>query len=139
REVRLTESGPGLAARLRGRDERARISALDRTQRTDFVLENSRLVREQLSADTPLIGFAGAPFTVATYAIEGKTAKTFTETKKLFYRQPEIARRLLALLAESTRDYLLAQVAAGAQAIQIFDSWVGIVSPDDWDRYVFEP
>ncbi len=103
------------------------------------MLETIRLVREQLDAETPLIGFAGAPFTVATYAIEGKTAKSFTETKGLFYRQPELAHRLLALLGETTRDYLLAQVAAGAQAIQIFDSWVGVVSPEDWDRYVLEP
>ena len=65
--------------------------------------------------------------------------RTSRETKKFFYREPEAARRLLALLAETTRDYLLAQVAAGAQAIQIFDSWVGVVSPDDWERYVLEP
>ncbi len=138
-EVQFTEQGPRLPAPLRTPEDLGRISAFDPTQRTDFVLETIRLVREQLSPETPLIGFAGAPFTVATYAIEGKTAKSFTETKKLFYRQPETARRLLALLAETTRDYLLAQVAAGAQAIQIFDSWVGVVSPDDWDRYVFEP
>jgi uroporphyrinogen decarboxylase len=138
-EVQFTEQGPRLPAPLRTAEDLTRISAFDPTRRTDFVLETIRLVREQLGAETPLIGFAGAPFTVATYAIEGKTAKNFSETKGLFYRQPETARRLLALLADTTRDYLLAQVAAGAQAIQIFDSWVGVVSPEDWDRYVFEP
>src|SRR6266850_851897 len=84
-------------------------------------------------------GFDAAPFTVATYAIEGKTGKTFGETKKFFYQHPEEARRLLAVIGEATRDYLLAQVRAGAQAIQIFDSWVGVVSPDDWDDFVLEP
>ena len=138
-EVQFTEQGPRLPQPLRSADDLARISRFDPTKTTDFVLETIRMVREQLGAETPLIGFAGAPFTVATYAIEGKTGKTFLETKKLFYRQPELARRLLALIGETTRDYLLAQVAAGAQAIQIFDSWVGIVSPEDWDRYVLEP
>jgi uroporphyrinogen decarboxylase len=138
-EVQFTEQGPRLPAPLRTAADLSRISRFDPAQRTDFVLETIRLVREQLDAETPLIGFAGAPFTVATYAIEGKTAKTFSETKGLFYRQPELAHRLLALLGETTRDYLLAQVAAGAQAIQIFDSWVGVVSPDDWERYVLEP
>ena len=97
-----------------------------------------RLARAELG-DTPLIGFAGAPFTVATYAIEGKTAKTFSETKKLFYREPEAARRLLALIAEATRDYLLAQIRAGAQAVQLFDSWVGVLSAEDFETYALPP
>jgi uroporphyrinogen decarboxylase len=92
-----------------------------------------------LLGETPLIGFAGAPFTVATYAIEGKTSKRFIETKKLFLREPETARRLLSLIGQATRDYLLAQVAAGAQVIQIFDSWLGVVSVDEWDELVLEP
>jgi uroporphyrinogen decarboxylase len=140
-EVQFTEEkGPQLPAPLRTADDLQRVARFDPVQRTPFVLDTIRLVREKLDADaTTLIGFAGAPFTIATYAIEGKTSKTFAETKKFFYRQPDEARRLLALIGETTRDYLLAQVAAGAQAIQIFDSWVGIVSPEDWDRYVFEP
>ena len=92
-----------------------------------------------LLGETPLIGFAGAPFTVATYAIEGKTSKRFIETKKLFYRDPAAARRLLDLIGEATERYLLAQVAAGAQAIQIFDSWLGVVSVEDWDELVAAP
>jgi uroporphyrinogen decarboxylase len=138
-EVQFTEQGPRLPAPLRTPDDMTRISRFDPTKQTDFVLETIRLLREQLPPGVPLIGFAGAPFTVATYAIEGKTSKGFLETKTLFYRHPDVARRLLALIGETTRDYLLAQVAAGAQAIQIFDSWVGVVSPDDWDRYVLEP
>ncbi len=101
-------------------------------------METIQQVRRELG-DTPLIGFAGAPFTVATYAIEGKTAKTFSETKKFFYREPEVARRLLALIADATRDYLLAQVRAGAQALQLFDSWVGVMSAEDFETFVLPP
>jgi uroporphyrinogen decarboxylase len=138
-EVQFTEQGPRLPAPLRTPDDLRRVTAFDPAVRTDFVLETIHLLGPQLGAETPLIGFAGAPFTVATYAIEGKTSKSFVETKSFFYRHPEAARRLLALIGETTRDYLLAQVAAGAQAIQIFDSWVGVVSPEDWDGYVLEP
>ena len=102
------------------------------------MLETIQLARRDLG-DTPLIGFAGAPFTVATYAIEGKTAKNFSETKKFFYREPEAARRLLGLIGEATRDYLLAQIRAGAQAVQLFDSWVGVLSAEDFEAYALPP
>jgi uroporphyrinogen decarboxylase len=137
--VEFTEKGPGLPQPVRTPADLARVARFDPDARTGYVMETIRLVRKELPAETPLIGFAGAPFTVATYAIEGKTGKTFGETKKFFYQHPAEARRLLALIGEATRDYLLAQVRAGAQAIQIFDSWVGVVSPEDWDDFVLEP
>jgi uroporphyrinogen decarboxylase len=137
--VEFTEKGPSLPEPVRTPADLARVTRFDPEARTGFVAETIRLVRKELPADVPLIGFAGAPFTVATYAIEGKTGKSFGETKKLFYQHPAEARRLLALIGEATRDYLLAQVHAGAQAIQIFDSWVGVVSPDDWRDFVLEP
>jgi uroporphyrinogen decarboxylase len=129
--VEFTEKGPSLPEPVRTPADLARVSR--------FVTETIRLLRKELPAESPLIGFAGAPFTVATYAIEGKTGKSFGETKKFFYQHPAEARRLLALIGEATRDYLLAQVRAGAQAIQVFDSWVGVVSPDDWADFVLEP
>ncbi|MES1157851.1 MAG: uroporphyrinogen decarboxylase [Haliangium ochraceum] len=136
--VEFTEQGPRLPAPLRGPDDLARVHVFDPTKETDFVLETIRLARAGLGS-TPLIGFAGAPFTVATYAIEGKTAKNFIETKKLFYRHPAAARKLLALIGDATRAYLEAQIAAGVAAVQLFDSWVGVVSTDDWQEFVFEP
>jgi uroporphyrinogen decarboxylase len=136
--VEFTEQGPRLPQPVRTPADVGRVVRFDPAAATGFVLETIRLLRRELG-DTPLIGFAGAPFTVATYAIEGKTAKNFTETKGFFYRHPTEARRLLALIADATADYLVAQVKAGAQAIQIFDSWVGVVSPDDWDAYVLPP
>jgi uroporphyrinogen decarboxylase len=138
-EVQFTEKGPSLPAPVRTPADLARVHTFDPEARTGYVGETIRLVRKELPAEVPLIGFAGAPFTVATYAIEGKTGKSFGETKKFFYQHPAEARRLLALIGEATRDYLLAQVRAGAQAIQIFDSWVGVVSPEDWDELVLEP
>jgi uroporphyrinogen decarboxylase len=138
-EVEFTEKGPSLPAPVRTPGDLPRVRAFDPEARTGYVTETIRLVRKELPAEVPLIGFAGAPFTVATYAIEGKTGKSFGETKKFFYQHPAEARRLLAVIGEATRDYLLAQVRAGAQAVQIFDSWVGVVSPDDWADFVLEP
>ena len=137
--VEFTEKGPSLPEPVRAPADLARVTTFDPEARTGFVTETIRLVRKELPVDKPLIGFAGAPFTVATYAIEGKTGKSFGETKKFFYQHPVEARRLQATIGEATRAYLLAQVAAGAQAIQIFDSWVGVVSPDDWADFVLEP
>src|SRR5688572_14626734 len=133
--VAFTEAGPGLAEPVRTVADVDRLKTFDPAEKTGFVLDTIKRLRPQLG-ETPLIGFAGAPFTVATYAIEGKTSKRFAETKKLFYREPEAAKRLLAVLGEATERYLMAQVAAGAQAIQIFDSWVGVVSPQDWEEFV---
>jgi uroporphyrinogen decarboxylase len=137
-QVVFTEQGPGLPAPVRSGADLDRLRVFDPWESTPFVCETIRLLKDQL-AETPLIGFAGAPFTTATYAIEGKTGKHFTETKKLLHREPDTAHRLLALIEMATRAYLLAQVAAGAQAIQIFDSWVGVVSPEEWDEFVCGP
>jgi uroporphyrinogen decarboxylase len=137
-EVTFTEQGPRLPQPLRTVQDLGRVSRFDAEARTGFVLETIRTLRKELG-DTPLIGVAGAPFTVATYAIEGKTAKNFSETKGFFYREPAAARQLLQLIADATRDYLLAQVSAGAQAIQIFDSWVGVLSAEDWETFVLPP
>ena len=98
-----------------------------------FVMETIRLLRTRL--EVPLIGFAGAPFTCATYLIEGGSSKVFWETKKLMYQQPAIFHGLMEKLTEATIDYLRAQAEAGAQALQLFDSWVGILGPDDFEEF----
>ncbi len=137
-DVKFTDEGPTVTPPVRSAADLDRLSTFDPWERTPFVLETIRLLRPQLG-DTPLIGFAGAPFTTATYAIEGKTSKRFIETKKLMVREPAAAHRLLELIETATRAYLLAQVAAGAQAIQIFDSWLGVVSPEEWNEFVLGP
>jgi uroporphyrinogen decarboxylase len=137
-DVAFTEQGPTLPAPIRGAADLSRIHVFDPWEGTPFVCETIRRLRNELG-DTPLIGFAGAPFTTATYAIEGKTGKHFLETKKLFHREPETAHRLLSTIEAATRAYLLAQVAAGAQAVQLFDSWIGVISPEEWDEFVCGP
>lgn len=137
-EVVFTDEGPTLPKPVRGPADLGRVHGFSPEKETSFVLETIDRLRQPLGG-TPLIGFAGAPFTVATYAIEGKTSKRFIETKKMLGREPDLARRLLSLIADSTREYLIAQVKAGVQAIQIFDSWLGVVSVEEWEEFVFEP
>ncbi|OGQ95240.1 MAG: uroporphyrinogen decarboxylase [Deltaproteobacteria bacterium RIFOXYD12_FULL_57_12] len=100
-----------------------------------FVLNTIRLLRRELANKVPLIGFAGAPFTLATYLIEGGSSKFFFETKKMMYTAPELYCRLLDKITACTSRYLKAQAVAGAQALQIFDSWAGILGPDDFAQY----
>jgi uroporphyrinogen decarboxylase len=137
-EVEFTEEGPRLPHPVRTGADLGRVAAFDPSVRTPFVMETIELANAALGG-TPLIGFAGAPFTVATYAVEGKTSKSFGETKRLFYQSPDDAHRLLGVIAEATRDYLLAQIRAGAAAVQLFDSWVGVLSAEDFETFALPP
>jgi uroporphyrinogen decarboxylase len=98
-----------------------------------FVMETIRLLRKELNV--PLIGFSGAPFTLATYLIEGGSSKVFLETKRMAFQAPELYHNLLSKITECTSLYLQAQARAGAQALQIFDSWAGIWAPQDFERF----
>jgi uroporphyrinogen decarboxylase len=89
-----------------------------------------------LNGKVPLIGFAGAPFTLASYLVEGGSSRNYLKTKKLIYSNPGAWRGLMDRLSSVTAEYLNAQIAAGAQAIQLFDSWAGCLSPDDYERFV---
>ena len=100
-----------------------------------YVMEAIKLVRAELKV--PLIGFAGAPFTLASYMIEGGSSRNYLETKKIMYGAPDVWDRLMNKLTRVLADYLSAQVDAGAQALQVFDSWIGALSPGDYKRYVF--
>jgi uroporphyrinogen decarboxylase len=101
-----------------------------------YVMEALRLVRRELDGKVALIGFAGAPFTLASYIIEGGSSRHYLKTKTLMYNDPAAWHRLMEKLARVIADYLAAQVKAGAQAVQLFDSWVGTLSPDDYRTYV---
>jgi len=101
-----------------------------------YVLDAVRHARRALPAAVPLIGFAGAPFTLASYAIEGGASRTFTKTKQFMYQAPDAWHRLLGKLAELVGQYLAAQARNGAAALQLFDSWIGCLSPDDYRTYV---
>lgn len=114
------------------RDQKA-LDALiipDADESTGFVMETIRLLRKELKV--PLIGFAGAPFTCATYMIEGGSSKVFWETKKMMFTQPELFHGIMEKITQATILYLQAQARAGAQALQIFDSWAGVLAPRDF-------
>jgi uroporphyrinogen decarboxylase len=101
-----------------------------------FVYEAIALTRRELKPDIPLIGFSGAPFTLASYMIEGGGSKNYVHAKKLMYDDSGAWHAMMSLIARALVKYLNAQIAAGAQAVQLFDSWVGCLSPDDYREFV---
>jgi uroporphyrinogen decarboxylase len=120
--------------------DRAGVDALrvfDPEEGLGYVLETIRLVRKELDGKVPLIGFAGAPFTIASYLVEGGKSTDYRRAKLLMWTEPETWRLLMEKISEVVRRYLRAQVEAGAQAVQLFDSWVGALSPADYDTHVF--
>jgi uroporphyrinogen decarboxylase len=112
------------------------LRELEDVSSLEFVFETVRLTRAGLPAEIPVIGFAGAPFTLASYVIEGSGSRNYLHTKKLMYTDEAAWNALLGRLARSVTRYLNAQIAAGAQAVQLFDSWVGCLGPDDYRRFV---
>jgi uroporphyrinogen decarboxylase len=101
-----------------------------------YVMDAIRMIRKELDGKTPLIGFAGAPFTLASYLIEGGKSSHYAHTKQMMYREPELWNTLMTKLSEVVRRYLRAQVEAGAQAVQLFDSWIGALSPTDFKEFI---
>jgi uroporphyrinogen decarboxylase len=101
----------------------------------NYVLDAIRLTKRELNGRVPLIGFAGAPWTIFSYMIEGSGSKTFSEARKVLYSQPALSHQLLDMITQSTIHYLKAQVAAGADIVQVFDSWAGILSPGQYREF----
>jgi uroporphyrinogen decarboxylase len=128
--------GPVIRNPIRTAADVARLGSVDAADSLASVFETVKLVRRELDDQVPLIGFAGAPFTVACYAIEGGSSNNFLEAKRLMYGEPKTWQALMDRLVTVLGDYLTGQVEAGAQALQVFDSWAGALSPDDYRRYV---
>jgi len=128
--------GPYLHRPIRETSDVERLPSFNVEAELGYVMDAIRLARRALPADVPLIGFAGAPFTLASYAIEGGASRTFTKTKQFMYQAPDSWHRLLTKLADLVGEYLVLQAKAGAQALQLFDSWVGCLSPDDYRTFV---
>ena len=128
--------GPVIHRPVRSEADVARLKPIDVESSVGSVFETVRLVRRALSPSVALIGFAGAPFTVASYVVEGGASRDFLHTKRLMYEAPAAWHRLLEVLADATATYLNGQIDAGAQAVQLFDSWVGALAPDDYRAYV---
>jgi len=131
----LAGEGPVVERPLRSREDIEALRRFEPRESLSMVLEAIRWLRRELQV--PLIGFAGAPFTLASYAIEGGHSSNFVLTKRLMYGDPDSWHRLAGLLAEVVADYLRAQVEAGAQALQLFDSWVGALDETDYRALVF--
>ncbi len=128
--------GPVIHEPISSRAQIDKLRVIDPEDGLGYVLESIRTIKRELTGKLPLIGFAGAPFTLASYLVEGGKSSHFAKTKRLMYGDPESWHALMGKLAEVVRKYLRAQVVAGADAIQLFDSWVGQLSPDDYVEYV---
>jgi uroporphyrinogen decarboxylase len=128
--------GPVIDHPVRSLADLERIGKIDTPGALDFVAEAIKIARDSLAGRVPLIGFAGAPFTLASYMIEGGGSRQYLATKRLMYNHPEVWAGLMRMLARVTTDYLTMQIDAGADIIQLFDSWVGSLGPDDYRNFV---
>ena len=138
RTLRFAEGeGPIIERPVRSARDVAELRPVTPEESLASVLDAIRIVRRELEGGgVPLIGFAGAPFTIASYMIEGGSSRNFVETKKLMYGDPDAWDALMRKLVYVVGGFLRAQIAAGVQAVQLFDSWVGALSPDDYRRFV---
>lgn len=128
--------GPRIFEPIRDRQGIEKLRVIEPREDLAYVLEAVASIRRELDGKTPLIGFAGAPFTLASYLIEGGKSSQFTKTKAFMYGEPELWSRLMGKLSEVVRSFLHAQIEAGAQAVQVFDSWVGQLSPADYREFI---
>lgn len=129
------KKGPILADPVRTKAGVDRLSIPDTEDSMPFVLDTIKILRRELKV--PLIGFSGAPWTLATYIIEGGSSKNFIHTKKMMYQNPGLFNALMEKITATVVEYLSAQIKAGAQAVQLFDSWAGILAPYDYENVIF--
>ena len=130
----FTDEGPRLEP-VRDAAAIAKLHVVNTDSELSFVGDAVRLIRRALDGKVPLIGFSGAPFTLLTYAVEGQTSKQFIETRKLLFSAPQLAHTLLRKLTDTVIDYLGAQIRAGAQVVQLFDSWIGQLGVEDFRAF----
>lgn len=128
------KKGPILPDPIRSRGALDKLIVPDPDDELGYVMDTIRLLRRDLKV--PLIGFSGAPFTLATYMIEGGSSKQFLNTKRMMYQNPALYNDLMKKISASVQSYLIAQIKAGAQAVQLFDSWAGALAPEDFRAYL---
>ncbi|HVM88277.1 MAG TPA: uroporphyrinogen decarboxylase [Puia sp.] len=134
-EVQLIESkGPFLPQPIKTENDLQRICVPDVNETLHYVFDAIKLIKQELNGRVPLIGFAGAPWTILCYMVQGKGSKTFDEAKAFCYTQPELAHQLLQMITDTTIAYLKQQVKAGADTVQIFDSWAGLLTKSDFQN-----
>lgn len=128
--------GPVIAEPIRRATDTKRLRPLEGASDLGFVVEDIRCTLDLLDDSVPLIGFAGAPFTLASYLVEGRPTRDFLQTKRLMYGASDVWHDLMSRLSDIVAKYLLLQARAGVHALQLFDSWAGVLSPRDYRRYV---
>ncbi|MCF8721696.1 uroporphyrinogen decarboxylase [Nitrospina gracilis] len=128
--------GPSIPRPVRTRQDVENLRPVNSEEQLGYVGDAIKLVRKEIAGKLPLIGFSGAPFTLSSYMVEGGKSKEFTTTKLMMYQEPETWNLLMDKVVDVLVDYLKMQVKAGAQALQIFDSWVGCLNPGDYERYI---
>lgn len=131
----VTGEGPRFERPLRDAHDIRRLTVPDPDNALGYVMDALRTTRRALAGRVPLIGFAGSPWTLATYMVEGGSSREFATVKAMLYERPEALHRLLATLADAVTAYLNAQIAAGAQVLQIFDTWGGALTPDAYRAF----
>ncbi len=135
-EVQLIEKqGPLLPDPIKTQSDLSRVKVPDVNDTLHYVFDAIKLIKQELNGRVPLIGFAGAPWTLLCYMVQGKGSKTFDEAKGFCYQNPELAHTLLQMITDTTIQYLKGQIAAGADTVQIFDSWGGLLSKQDFETF----
>jgi uroporphyrinogen decarboxylase len=131
----IESKGPKLHSPIRNANDVEKLKIIDPVKDLRYVLDAVSLTKKELAGRVPLIGFAGSPWTLMTYMVEGGASKNFSEIKKFIFNQPEAAHKLLSKIADAVADYLSAKIEAGANAVQIFDTWGGLLSSSDFETY----
>lgn len=129
------DHGPSFPEPIRDEKAAEKLLVPDPLEKTGFVMEAIKQTVRALNGRVPLIGFAGAPYTLLSYMVEGGSSKNFENTKRMMYTRPDLVHAILDKVTRTQLSYLRAQVAAGAQAVQLFDSWAGALSPDDFQTF----
>ncbi len=130
--------GPWFEKTINNLEDVNRLKIANAEEDLQYVLEAIKITKKALNGRVPLIGFAGAPWTIFSYMVEGSGSKTFSKAKKFLYMYPELSHTLLDKITQSTINYLKAQIAAGADMVQIFDSWAGILSPEQYNTFALK-
>jgi len=131
----IESRGPVFHHPLRNEDDARMLKQIDPSKDLKFVLDAVSITKKELNGRVPLIGFSGSPWTLFTYMVEGKGSKNFTEVKKLIYNNPRLAHKVLNMLSDAVADYLSAKIESGVNAVQIFDTWGGILSQNDFEGF----
>lgn len=131
----IEKKGPYFPKTVKSISDVEKLNTTDIQDRLSYVMEALTIVKKELNNRVPLIGFAGAPFTIFCYMVEGQGSKTFSKAKKMLYTDPVLSHLLLQKITDSTISYLKAQIACGVDLVQIFDSWAGILSPSQYDEF----